>query len=185
MTNSRNGIAVDPEAMLHRRAKARKPSWRISATSLQDNRQGLVANVCRDPRDGDLKNSERDAAVAVAGGQSRLPSGSTVGADKHGGADKGYDVARFVADVRVQDVTPHVAQKVRGSAIDGRTTRHAGYHVSQRKRKLVEQVFGWMKTVGGLRKLRHRGIALVDWQLTFAATAYNLVRLRNLEARCP
>ena len=105
--------------------------------------------------------------------------GSTVG------ADKGYDVARFVADVRVQDVTPHVAQKVRGSAIDGRTTRHAGYHVSQRKQKLVEQVFGWMKTVGGLRKLRHRGIALVDWQLTFAATAYNLVRLRNLEARCP
>ena len=87
--------------------------------------------------------------------------------------------------IRVQDVTPHVAQKVRGSAIDGRTTRHAGYHVSQRKRKLVEQVFGWMKTVGGLRKLRHRGIALVDWQLTFAATAYNLVRLRNLEARCP
>ena len=77
------------------------------------------------------------------------------------------------------------SQKVRGSAIDGRTTRHAGYHVSQRKRKLVEQVFGWMKTVGGLRKLRHRGIALVDWQLTFAATAYNLVRLRNLEARCP
>ena len=63
--------------------------------------------------------------------------------------------------------------------------RHAGYHVSQRKRKLVEQVFGWMKTVGGLRKLRHRGIALVDWQLTFVATAYNLVRLRNLEARCP
>ena len=94
-------------------------------------------------------------------------------------------MARFVADVRVQDVTPHVAQKVRGSAIDGRTTRHAGYHVSQRKRKLVEQVFGWMKTVGGLRKLRHRGIALVDWQLTFAATAYHLVRLRNLEARCP
>ena len=82
-------------------------------------------------------------------------------------------MARFVADVRVQDVTPHVAQKVRGSAIDGRTTRHAGYHVSQRKRTLVEQVFGWMKTVGGLRKLRHRGIALVDWQLTFAATAYH------------
>ena len=93
--------------------------------------------------------------------------------------------ARFVADVRVQDVTPHVAQKVRGSAIDGRTTRHAGYHVSQRKRTLVEQVFGWMKTVGGLRKLRHRGIALVDWPLTCAATAYHVVRLRNLEARCP
>ena len=91
----------------------------------------------------------------------------------------------LVADVRVREVTPHVAQKVRWSAIDGRTTRHAGYHVSQRKRKLVEQVFGWMKTVGGLRKLRHRGVPLVDWQLTFAATAYNLVRLRNLEATCP
>ena len=121
--------------------------------------------------------AERDAAVRLL--EASASPGSTVG------ADKGYDVARFVADVRVQDVTPHVAQKVRGSAIDGRTTRHAGYHVSQRKRKLVEQVFGWMKTVGGLRKLRHRGIALVDWQLTFAATAYNLVRLRNLEARCP
>ena len=121
--------------------------------------------------------AERDAAVLLL--EASASPGSTVG------ADKGYDVARFVADVRVQDVTPHVAQKVRGSAIDGRTTRHAGYHVSQRKRKLVEQVFGWMKTVGGLRKLRHRGIALVDWQLTFAATAYNLVRLRNLEARCP
>ena len=83
------------------------------------------------------------------------------------------------------DGTQLEAWASRGSAIDGRTTRHAGYHVSQRKRKLVEQVFGWMKTVGGLRKLRHRGIALVDWQLTFAATAYNLVRLRNLEARCP
>ena len=121
--------------------------------------------------------AERDAAVLLL--EASASPGSTVG------ADKGYDVARFVADVRVQDVTPHVTQKVRGSAIDGRTTRHAGYHVSQRKRKLVEQVFGWMKTVGGLRKLRHRGIALVDWQLTFAATAYNLVRLRNLEARCP
>ena len=96
-----------------------------------------------------------------------------------------HDVASFVADVRVRDVTPHVAQKVRWSAIDGRTTRHAGYHVSQRKRKLVEQVVGWMKTVGGLRKLRHRGVPLVDGQLTFAATAYNLVRLRNLEATCP
>ena len=108
------------------------------------------------------------------------PPGSTVG------ADKGYDVASFVATVRVLEITPHVAQKARWSAIDGRTTRHAGYHVSQRKRKLVEQVFGWMKTVGGLRKLRHRGVDLVDWQLTFAATAYNLVRLRNLlGATCP
>ena len=156
------------------RAKARKPSWRISATGCWTIDRGLVANVCATHATG---TAERDAAVLLL--EASASPGSTVG------ADKGYDVARFVADVRVQDVTPHVAQKVRGSAIDGRTTRHAGYHVSQRKRTLVEQVFGWMKTVGGLRKLRHRGIALVDWQLTFAATAYNLVRLRNLEARCP
>ena len=98
---------------------------------------------------------------------------------------QGVEPLQFPTKFRSHSVTAHVAQKVRGSAIDGRTTRHAGYHVSQRKRKLVKQAFGSMKTVGGLRKLRHRAIALVDWQLTFAATAYNLVRLRNLEARCP
>ena len=79
-------------------------------------------------------------------------------------------------------VTPHVAQKVTGSAIDARTTRHTGYAVSQRKRTLIEQVFGWMKTVGGLRKLRHRGGARVDWVVTFSAAAYNLIRLRTLLA---
>ena len=89
-----------------------------------------------------------------------------------------------MATVRGLAVTPHVASKAKHSAIDGRTTRHAGYAVSQRKRKLVEQVFGWMKTVGGLRNLRHRGVALVDWQLTFAAAVYNLVRMRNVEAVC-
>ena len=105
--------------------------------------------------------------------------GSTVG------ADKGYDTARFVDEVRALEVTPHIAQKIRHSAIDGRTTRHPGYQVSQRKRKLVEQVFGWLKTVGGLRKLRHRGGALVDWIVTFAAAAYNLVRMRTLVVTCP
>jgi hypothetical protein len=80
-------------------------------------------------------------------------------------------------------ITPHVAQKVTGSAVDGRTTRHPGYVISQQKRKLIEQVFGWLKTVGGLRKLRHRGGELVDWIVTFAAAAYNLIRLRTLLAR--
>ena len=166
--------AFPAHALVHRKGKGKEAKLAYLGHVLLDNRQGLVANVCATHATG---TAERDAAVLLL--EASASPGSTVG------ADKGYDVARFVADVRVQDVTPHVAQKVRGSAIDGRTTRHAGYHVSQRKRKLVEQVFGWMKTVGGLRKLRHRGIALVDWQLTFAATAYNLVRLRNLEARCP
>ncbi len=134
----------------------------------------LVAHVCATHATG---TAEREAAALLL--EASAPPGSTVG------ADKGYDVASFVADVRIRDVTPHVAQKVRWSAIDGRTTRHAGYHSSQRKRKRVAQVFGWMKTVGGVRTLRHRGVALVDWQLTFAAAAYNLVRLRNLEATCP
>ena len=156
------------------RAKGKEAKLAYLGHVLLDNQHGLVANVCATHATG---TAEREAAALLL--EASAPPGSTVG------ADKGYDVASFVADVRVRDVTPHVAQKVRWSAIDGRTTRHAGYHVSQRKRKLVEQVFGWMKTVGGLRKLRHRGVPLVDWQLTFAATAYNLVRLRNLEATCP
>lgn len=99
------------------------------------------------------------------------------------GGDKLFDVGRFVTGVRDLEITPHVAQKVRGSAIDGRTTRHTGYAIRQRKRKLIEQVFGWMKTIGGLRKLRHRGGDLVDWIVTFTAAAYNLIRLRTLVAK--
>ena len=173
--NDTHQSTTDPEAMLYRKGKGKEAKLAYLGHVLLDNRQGLVANVCATHATG---TAERDAAVLLL--EASASPGSTVG------ADKGYDVARFVADVRVQDVTPHVAQKVRGSAIDGRTTRHAGYHVSQRKRKLVEPVFGWMKTVGG--PAQALGIAASPWwigSLTFAATAYNLVRLRNLEARCP
>ena len=141
---------------------------------LPDNRHGLVANVCVTAATG---TAERDAAAWMLAASA--PPGSRVG------ADKGYDTARFVDEVRAREVTPHIAQKIRHSAIDGRTTRHPGYQVSQRKRKLVEQVFGWLKTVGGLRKLRHRGGALVDWIVTFAAAAYNLVRMRTVVVTCP
>ena len=102
------------------------------------------------------------------------------------GADKLYDTAAWVAATRQMGITPHVAQSTArrgGSAIDGRTTRHAGYALSQRKRKLIEQAFGWMKTVGLFRKLRHRGGRLVDWMFTFGAAAYNLVRWRTLVAQ--
>ena len=143
--NDTHQSTTDPEAMLHRKGTGKEAKLAYLGHVLLDKRQGLVANVCATHATG---TAERDAAVLLL--EASASPGSTVG------ADKGYDVARFVADVRVQDVTPHVAQKVRGSAIDGRTTRHAGYHVSQRKRTLVEQVFGWMKTVGGRRKLRHR-----------------------------
>src|SRR5665213_78436 len=99
------------------------------------------------------------------------------------GADKGYDVADFIARCRDREVTPHIASTSdarRRSAIDGRTTRHPGYLVSQRKRKRVEEIFGWIKTVGALRKTRHRGRDRVDWIFTFAAAAFNLTRIRNL-----
>ena len=172
--NDTHESTTDPEAMLHRQGKGKEATLADLGHVLLDNRQGLVANVCATHATG---TAEREAAAVVLAASA--PPGSTVG------ADKGYDVARFGATVRGLAVPPHVAQQARWSAIDGRTTRHAGYHVSQRKRKLVEQVCGWLKTVGGLRKLRHRGIERVDWQLTFAATAYNLVRLRNLGATCP
>ena len=98
-------------------------------------------------------------------------------------ADKAYDTREFVKEMRQMKVTPHVAQndgRRGGSAIDERTTRHAGYKVSQQKRKKIEEVFGWLKTVASLRKTRHRGVLKVGWVFTFAATAYNLVRMRNL-----
>jgi IS5 family transposase len=133
-----------------------------------DNRVGLVTNVCATVATG---TAEREAALRLL---KRLGRDGTVGGDKN------FDVASFVEGARALGVTPHVAQKARYSAIDARTTRQAGYAISQRKRKLIEQVFGWMKTVGGLRKLRHRGAALVDWLITFTAAAYNLVRMRNL-----
>ena len=141
--NDTHQSTTDPEAMLHRKGKGREAKLAYLGHVLLDNRHGLVANVCVTAATG---TAEREAAALLL--QASAPPGSTVG------ADKGFDVARFVAEVRTLEITPHVAQKLRGSAIDGRTTRHTGYQVSQWKRKLVEQVFGWMKTVGGLRKLR-------------------------------
>jgi hypothetical protein len=98
------------------------------------------------------------------------------------GADKAYDTREFVAGLREWSVTPHVAQNNNGrrSRIDGRTTRHDGYLQSQKKRKLVEQVFGWIKTTAGLRKTKHRGRERVSWMFTFAAAAYNMIRIRNV-----
>ena len=171
--NDTHQSTSDRESRLYRKGDGKEAKLAYLGHVLLDNRHGLVTNVGASHATG---TAERDTATVLLEGSA--PPGSTVGADKN------YDVKSFVAAVRRLGLTPHVAQKTH-SAIDGRTTRHAGYAVSQRKRKLVEQVFGWLKTVGGLRKLRHRGVALVDWQLTFAATAYNLVRLRTLAARCP
>ena len=168
--NDTHASTSDPDAQLYRKGKGKEAKLAYLGHVLLDNRHGLVANVCATAATG---TAERDAAVVLLAAEDRA---TTVGGDRN------FDVASFVTAVRELDVTPHVAQKDH-SAIDARTTRHAGYDLSQRKRKLIEQVFGWMKTVGGLRKLRHRGGELVDWILTFTAAAYNLVRMRTLLAR--
>jgi len=167
--NDTHRSTTDPDARLARKGDGQAAILAYTAHVLLDNRHGLVRNVCATHATG---TAEAEAAVLLVAATVR--PGSTVG------ADKGYDQHPFVTPLRARGITPHVAAKQSSGAIDGRTTRHAGYAVSQRKRKLVEQVFGWMKTVGGLRQVKHRGGRLVDWQVTFAAAAYNLVRLRTL-----
>jgi transposase len=168
-SNETHQSTTDPEALLARKGGGKEAKLSYCGNVLMENRNGLVADVETMQADG---TAEREAAVvmiASLSGDDRV----TVG------ADKGYDTKGFVADARGLNTTPHVAQK-KHSAVDGRTTRHEGYRISQQKRKRVEEIFGWMKTIGGLRKLRHRGLELVGWMFTFTAAAYNLVRIRNL-----
>jgi transposase len=169
--NDTHASTTDPEAQLYRKGRGKEAKLAYLGHVLLDNRHGLVANVCVTGATG---TGEWEAAELML---AHAPYATTVGGDKH------FDVGRFVTPIRQLGITPHVAQKDVGSRIDGRTTRHPGYAISQRKRKLIEQVFGWMKTIGGLRKLRHRGGERVDWVVTFTAAAYNLVRLRTLLAR--
>jgi transposase len=169
--NDTHQSTTDPDARLARKGHGKEAKLSYAGHVLLDNRHGLVANVCVTAATG---TAEREAAVLLL---SEAPRAVTIG------GDKGFDVASFVAQVRALGITPHVAQKEKYTAIDNRTTRHTGYAISQTKRKLIEQVFGWMKTIGGLRQLRHCGGARVDWIVTFTAAAYNLVRLRTLLAR--
>ena len=125
--------------------------------------------------------AERDAALIML---EKLPGTQTVTV----GVDKGFDTRDFVEECRNLRVTPHVAQNQQrrgGSAIDGRTTPHAGYAISQRKRKRIEECFGWLKTIALMRKVRYRRVCRVDWIFTFACAAYNLVRMRKLDAAVP
>ena len=171
-TNDTHRSTTDPDARLYKKARGREARLGYLGHVLMEHRSGLIVKATVTPADG---HGERDAAVVMiedVPGRHRI----TVA------ADKGYDTRDFVAELRAMTVTPHIAQHTTGrcSALDGRTTRHTGYGISQQKRKLVEQGFGWMKTVGGLRTLRHRGGTLVTWIFTFTAAAYNIVRLRRL-----
>jgi len=171
-TNATHASTTDPEARLYKKAAGQEATLCFLGHVLMENRNGLVVQATVTPATG---TAERDAALALL--------------DVHAptrritlGGDKNYDTQAFVQDLRTKQITPHVAQHTtnRTSAIDGRTTRHPGYAVSQQKRTRVEEVFGWMKTVGLLRKVKLRGVPRVGWLFTFTAAVYNLVRMRNL-----
>jgi transposase len=170
-TNATHQSTTDPDARLYKKARGREARLGYLGHVLMEHRSGLIVKTAVTPADG---YGERDAALVMIEGVPGRHRITVAG-------DKGYDTRDFVAGLRAMRVTPHLAQYTgRRSAIDGRTTRQPGYAISQQKRKLVEQGFGWMKTIGGLRKLRHRGGALVTWIFTFTAAAYNIVRLRRL-----
>jgi transposase len=175
-SNQTHQSKTDPEARLYKKGPGKEARLSYQGQVLMENRNGLVTGTRLTQATG---TAEREAAVDMAA--------PITGRGRHRitvGADKAYDTQDFVERLRDLNITPHVAQNTsnRSSAIDGRTTRHAGYALSQRKRKRVEEIFGWIKTVGLMRKTRHRGLARVGWMFTFTAAAYNLVRIRNLSA---
>lgn len=176
--NATHESTTDPDARLYKKAGGREAKLAYLGHLLTENRHGLIIDTAITAASG---TAERDAAVVMLGELPLTSRRLTVGADKL------YDTRDWVRVTRQMHITPHVAQyaspRGRGSAIDDRTTRHVGYALSQRKRKLVEQAFGWLKTVALFRKLRHRGGRLVDWMFTLGAAAYNLVRWRNLVAQ--
>jgi transposase len=171
-SNSTHRSTTDPDARLCRKAKGHEAKLAYQGHVLMENRHGLAVEGCVTRASG---YGERAAALEMLGHVATTQRVTV-------GADKGYDTRDFVEALRLVQVTPHVAQNTshRSSAIDRRTTRHAGYGVSQWKRKRVEEIFGWLKTVGLLRKTRHRGRARVSWMFIFGLAAYNLVRIRNL-----
>jgi transposase len=171
-SNATHASRTDPDARLFKKAQGQAAKLCHMGHVLMENRNGLVVDAMLTHATG---TAEREAALAMLTrmeGRHRITLA----------ADKAYDAAQFIAALRTIKVTPHVAQHNNGrrSAIDGRTTRHAGYAVSQRLRKRIEEIFGWAKTSGGMRKTRHRGQARVGWNFALTAAAYNLVRLPKL-----
>jgi transposase len=172
-SNETHVSTTDPDARLYRKGQGKEAKLSFIGHGLMENRTGLVVDACLTPADG---HAERVAALHMIEPHADRPNKITLGGDKH------FDSTDFVNELRSMNVTPHVAQNTtnRRSAIDGRTTRHPGYAVSQRIRKRIEEAFGWIKTVAGQRKTRFRGVARVGFAFTFAAAAYNLVRLPKL-----
>jgi len=172
LKNDTHASVTDPDARLYRKGKGKESKLCYMGHVLMENRHGLVVDTRVTEATG---TSERKAAAEMV---KNIPGLRRVTV----GADKGYDTEDFVATLRCLNATPHVSQNDtnRRSAIDSRTTRHPGYAVSQRIRKRIEETFGWIKTIGTLRKTRYRGVDKVSWYFTMTAAAYNLVRMRNL-----
>jgi transposase len=171
-SNATHASTTDPEARLYKKTKGSEAKLAYLGHLLMENRNGLAVNAMVTEANGSM---ERAAALVMIQ-QVKTPRPITVGADKN------FDTAGFVENIRRLDAVPHVAQntKNRSSAIDGRTTRHPGYEISQRLRKRIEEIYGWMKTVGLMRKTRHRGTERVGWMFVFTVAVYDLIRIRNL-----
>jgi transposase len=174
-SNETHASTTDPDAMLYRKGPGMEAMLCFIGHGLMENRSGLIVDARLTRVSG---HAERLAALEMIEPWADRPRAVTLG------ADRGYDAAEFVEELRTLNVRPHVAQNTtrRRSAIDRRTTRHSGYAASQRARKRIEEAFGWMKTIAGLRQTKLRGLEKVDWAFTFAAAAYNLIRLPKLMA---
>src|SRR6478736_5363683 len=174
-SNETHASTTDPDARLYKKGKGKEAKLCFMGHGLMENRHGLLVDACLTEASG---YAERVAALAMIEPFAERPQAITLG------ADKAYDTKDFVKDLRSMKVTPHVTQNINGrrSAIDGRTTRHCGYKASLRIRKRIEEAFGWIKTVAGQDKTKFRGRDRVGWAFTFAAAAYNLVRLPKLMA---
>src|SRR5215203_3627668 len=180
-SNETHASTTDPDARLYRKADGRESRLCFMGHVLMENRNGLAVDAALTRATG---TAEREAALSML---DRRPRGGRVKL----GADKAYDVSAFVQDLRVRTVTPHIAVNgvvskrgvVRRTAVDGRTTRHAGYAVSQRVRKRIEEVFGWIKAQAGFAKVKVRGCAKAEAVFTFAVAAYNLIRIPKLLAQ--
>jgi len=174
-SNQTHRSTTDPDARLYRKGPGMEAKLCFIGHGLMENRSGLIVDARLTRVSG---HAERLAALDMIEDLAARPRAITLG------ADKGYDAADFVEELRTINVRPHVARNTSGrrSAIDRRTTRHPGYAKSQRIRKRIEEAFGWIKTVAGMRRTKLRGLAKVDWSFTFAATAYNLVRMPKLLA---
>jgi transposase len=174
-TNDTHQSTTDPEARLYKKSKGQESKLSFLGHVVMDNRHGIV--VC-------TSYTQANGTAERSAGQTMLKK--VKGKRKHRltvGFDKNYDTADFVEAMRCLKITPHAAQNTKrrgGSALDDRTTRHPGYEISQRKRKLVEEVFGWLKTIGSMRKIKYKGLALGGWMFTFANAVYNLLRIRNI-----